>query len=793
MMNPHDRALFLRDPALPGLRDLLDPDAFTRLLRKTWPDLPEGPVKPRYLRYKPGTNCLAAFELEASGETIPIHAKTHRTSDRVKFTHAESRPRAMSPYGKGRAILSRRGIVISLYPNDGKLKDLYTLATDVCRIRLLERLFPDHADVSRYRLSRLRYKPERRLVLRVHRPDTVDAVIKFFTRSAYPDTKRQAQIFGACSAFQPAPVIAHSDRHRLLAFPWMPGRLLSDDITGGVASTQSLQQVGAALAALHAQPGAGLICCDRDMDLARCRAMAHSLEWLDESLSKTAGAVLRRLETALAGTAPLLSPIHGDFYAKQILVDASRTSILDFDRSRLADPSTDVGTFIAHLERDHLRGRIDRAMMERSRDAFLAGYRYANRPMSEPQAALHTAAALFELSLHPFRFREPDWPDRIDALLRRCMELLAEADGAASYAPHVAGESRAIIEDPKGAHADPGLPCLAQALEPATMTAHFRRLLAPGASPNALHLRAARVRRHKRGRRCMIEYALVKRSSDGSHETVTLLGKIRAKGVDEDALVAYEALYHDGFSPKRGDGLSIPEPMGCLAPLGMWLQRKMPGVTATRLMASDDGPAVAARIGQALVKLHRTGVRPKRTHTLEDELDILRNRLPEVGRLHPRWAGRVAQIIAACERLAARIPEHPWCPIHRDFYADNVLVDGTHVYLLDFDLFCMGDPALDAGNFIGHLFEQGLRTPGQADLLNASIEAFEETFVSAHGEEIRRSVRAYTTLTLVRHIHLSTRFPERTRLTGPLLDLCEARLSPLRRTLVSPLPCPNGV
>src|SRR5437773_3836244 len=32
------------------------------------------------------------------------------------------------------------------------------------------------------------------------------------------------------------------------------------------------------------------------------------------------------------------------------------------------------------------------------------------------------------------------------------------------------------------------------------------------------------------------------------------------------------------------------------------------------------------------------------------------------------------------------------------------------VWLLDFDLYCQGDPALDIGNFVGHLTEQSLRT-----------------------------------------------------------------------------------
>ncbi len=37
-------------------------------------------------------------------------------------------------------------------------------------------------------------------------------------------------------------------------------------------------------------------------------------------------------------------------------------------------------------------------------------------------------------------------------------------------------------------------------------------------------------------------------------------------------------------------------------------------------------------------------------------------------------------------------------------------------------------------------------------------------------------MEAYTILTLARHVFLSTRFSERSRFTGALLELCEKRL-----------------
>ena len=116
------------------------------------------------------------------------------------------------------------------------------------------------------------------------------------------------------------------------------------------------------------------------------------------------------------------------------------------------------------------------------------------------------------------------------------------------------------------------------------------------------------------------------------------------------------------------------------------------------------------------------------------------------------------------------------CGIHRDFYPAQVLVRKDWVHLIDFDLYCQGDPGLDVGNFIGHVTEESLRTFGDPTALRDREQALEECFLEIAGEELRDSVGAYTTLTLVRHIYLSTQFPERIAFTERLMALCEARL-----------------
>ena len=138
-------------------------------------------------------------------------------------------------------------------------------------------------------------------------------------------------------------------------------------------------------------------------------------------------------------------------------------------------------------------------------------------------------------------------------------------------------------------------------------------------------------------------------------------------------------------------------------------------------------------------------------------------------------------------RLGAQLPAPRACGIHRDFYPAQVIIgrggpSGVHaaplgrLWLLDFDLFCLGDPGLDVGNFIGHVTEQALCEHGDPDALRAVETALEERFVELSGEAVRPAVRTYTTLTLARHVYLSTQFPERQHTTEALLALCEQRV-----------------
>lgn len=352
------------------------------------------------------------------------------------------------------------------------------------------------------------------------------------------------------------------------------------------------------------------------------------------------------------------------------------------------------------------------------------------------------------------------------------MRIVQEGDVVVSITSHSVDIP---VDDPFDVVADPALPQAALALDPAEVELELQQLPRLVGKGGTVKLRSIRVIRHKPGRRFMLEYGVAVSTATGILE-LTLIGKVRASHKARTAYDLLNTLWNSGFDQSSSDGISVPEPIGVISRFNLWLQKKVPGLPLGELLPESAGTVLIQRVVKAIHKLHVANVPTKRHHTMEDELRILHERLPQLSQKRPEWSKRIDNLLAACTRLGAVLPPSRECGIHRDFYADQIIVDSDRLYLLDFDLYCMGDPALDIGNFAGHIIEQSLRQPDDASRLMSCEQALVDGFIELVGSASRQAVAVYTILTLVRHIHLSTLFPERHQWTSQLLELCEQRL-----------------
>lgn len=320
-----------------------------------------------------------------------------------------------------------------------------------------------------------------------------------------------------------------------------------------------------------------------------------------------------------------------------------------------------------------------------------------------------------------------------------------------------------VLDLPLGQVRDPALPTLARALDPFLMERLFRLHAAPVLGARSLHLDGLALVRHKPGRRVVVEYRL---RADG--RPLVLLGKVRGKGADRRAFATLQALRAAGLA--EPNGVVVPEPVALLPEAGMLVMRRMPG---TPWLSHTDR---AADLAHALVTLQHLPPVSQRRHGTAQELQILGRELGGAAAGRPWLARRIDRVLERCGDLLPALDAGPHCAVHRDFYHDQVLVDGPRIVLLDLDDYAVGHPALDAGNFVAHLLELGLRTGGSVAPYAGPIVAFTQRWLAGQPGVAPSMLEHWTTVSLARHIGLSGRLHGRAPSMESVLTLVESRL-----------------
>ena len=821
-LNDADRALIARDTDLPGLGLLLDEEALLDEVGRQMPAADVACIRIDYLRYKPGTSCMAGLRvIDTLGRTQHAFARALTASNPDWDQHAARLQKRAALDGRFSAhVLPRTRLLLASAVHDRRITALGTLLNTPGTLDGSHPL-PDDLGIEQHLYEReiqahvLRYKPERRMVLQLRQGSRPVGVLRACTEREFPATEAGARL---ARAFQgTAPLAVGATRH-FLVMPWQRGQsldMLGNDTAravqelsahGEVPSADMPQldlglfaDIGLRLGELHeariAHPMHRTVADDIDALTRAAGSIARLLPALGGRAHSLADRTAQALQQASTGWQPCIT--HGDLSLEQMVRDPlGQLQFIDWDNAALGDPMADAGSLLARLATQYLgRSRTTPTpdvladLLETVHDALargidtattLPGALSARASHTRRRAGWHTVAGLLRLAPEGFRRRRSSWPEQMEQIVTLAEHLAARLPAA----PRPTGPAPGTA-----APATDGAP----ASWPQTDSAIMQPLLL-----DALHLPASdwqlepvRVLRHKAGRRALLDYTLIGR--DLAETTrIELLGKLRFKGADQRGFAVQKALYEHGFDLPW---VAVPEALAILPEQRLWLQRRVPGTMASHLIRPGSDPGLSFRIGQALAALHRAGgqlqeaarngqspgatsppIDPTRRWTLEDELDMLHGRLEKATEARPAWAERIRALIPATRRLARRLPTTAPTGIHRDCYADQILVDGGRLTWLDLDLFCLGDPALDVGNFVAHLMEDALRHHGSLHALQAHQQAFTDGFRQDAPHVDMTAIEGWTLLSLARHIQLSTQFDDRHTTTLPLLEYCEHQL-----------------
>lgn len=703
-----NKRLCEREPDLPGLPLLLDPDRLGRQLGL-------GPLSLEYLRLKSGNSCTASYR--AGNEWLVAKAVTPSRLDELG--------------NSGRAqnkLIIWHGIAVKISPPtaDRRMPGL-SKALDERNSRVFLEEMREKADIYCNSLQILKLKPQRRLVARLENDGAPCAFLKIHA-AAY----HSPALIAATAAQQlGGPKLLYADSHAgIILTEWLAGKTASS----ATASLDEAAAAGRMIALTHQQSIRLPMRLERKAEIMAMNAVLQDCAQLLPQLRTHLADLGPRLRDILLSHPSEYGLIHGDYALDQILHRKGKARIIDWDRASMGDQANDTGCFLARLSKDVLDGRLEAARAEEIEAAFLAAYREirALPPATHAQRLRH----LVLLMIEDFRNQQEDWDQKIASLLDHIHQL-----------------SREGVKGPL-TYPDPDMPDLANIL----YADGILRLL----GDRQIKLTGpAQLFRHKAGRRALAEYPA---------EPAPLIAKMSHKRLKSGILHLHQDLRKAGFDGSGADGLEVPEILGTDNRLGLMLMHKLPG--AMLMSDSLDGADTLMRAGRALAHVHLSAVSTRRCWTMEDEATVLSDALAKASSLRPAHARELSRISARATKALTQLSPVKPVLIHRDFYQDQVLVTPDKISLLDFDLAAMGDPAVDLGNFIAHLRELSLRRHGDTASLAALEQAFLAGYVQMNPKPDPDRIELLAQTSLARHLFISLRIEQRRPIFERLLQEC---------------------
>jgi hypothetical protein len=335
----------------------------------------------------------------------------------------------------------------------------------------------------------------------------------------------------------------------------------------------------------------------------------------------------------------------------------------------------------------------------------------------------------------------PDQRGQIFTVTVDEQSLLEMPDGAATAEPTV----RQFPVDPKLPHLDT---VMAPAGHRALATALESTARRSSDVPAELPLRdvVAEPVRYKPGDRCVLRYRLVfgDPAGDGGSagtRTCTLVAKLYRE--QEEAQAADDLL-----ARLRQAGVSwTAAPLGVVPGLPLALTEDLgssrdPVPALSGLHVVHPGSPAAVEVvraaARALAELHTSGLDTgglnRRTGTVEAGRAAKRAQMLEqyVPELTPQVRRVTGALCAALEGL----PTDTLRPAHGSYKSSQLMVRDGAVFLVDFDQFCLADPALDVGYFLAYLRPAGLwyHRAGRRAWFDAAAEAFLTAYLSRLAE-----------------------------------------------------------
>lgn len=156
--------------------------------------------------------------------------------------------------------------------------------------------------------------------------------------------------------------------------------------------------------------------------------------------------------------------------------------------------------------------------------------------------------------------------------------------------------------------------------------------------------------------------------------------------------------------PARSEGsLVVSEPLDYRPEYDLLLQSAVPGDEIEGDRHSEIFRAQCEAAGRTIGYIHESGIEAGSPHSVDVEIDRLRNRLEEFKMSSPSLYMSLRDLLKQITAREQKVrPEAP-VPSHGDYKYNQFLYDGKDFGLIDVEYFVQAEPSFDLGKYCGHL------------------------------------------------------------------------------------------
>lgn len=266
--------------------------------------------------------------------------------------------------------------------------------------------------------------------------------------------------------------------------------------------------------------------------------------------------------------------------------------------------------------------------------------------------------------------------------------------------------------------------------------------------------------RYKPASRCVIRYDLALQHRDGQQRTLSIFGKVYANPTQARAVHELLHRLYDEQNAQEGSIVAgytlhaplLPRPLHYLEEYGLTLNEAVQpntsqgkfstGPTMLRPHTSQQrGGKIVASLtpdlalhlaAVALARIHTSSIDPGQAplRTGAKEAKRARERATLLAGYYPAQAATIQELARTLAQRLEALQPATYRPAHGGFKASQLLYPSGAVAVVDFDGFCLADPALDVGYFLAYLRPSGLWYQRQG--MRAWFEAAAGVFVTAY-------------------------------------------------------------